>query len=65
VRWLCHSQIELLWRGRLDQAIRSAIPNVPESEGTSSEEHLAELNRRAEEYLKVPFEGDFRRSAHR
>jgi putative addiction module component (TIGR02574 family) len=40
---------------RLDQAIRSAIPNeVPEEDGTNSEELLAELDRRVEQYLKDP-----------
>jgi putative addiction module component (TIGR02574 family) len=40
---------------RLDQAILSAIPNeVAEEEGTSSEELLAELNRRVEKYLNDP-----------
>lgn len=40
---------------RLDQAIRSAIPHeIPEHEGTTSDELLAELDRRVEEYLKDP-----------
>lgn len=40
---------------QLDQAILSAIPpQVPEEEGTDSDELLAELNRRMEEYLKDP-----------